>query len=168
MVQAIGYRRCSTSGQINGEGLGVQSDRIEAWCHLQGIELICIEEDVGVSGMVLNRPGLSRAIEGVLGLGSEGVLVVARLDRLGRSAVDVQMTLRTLMDRNVRVVAIGDSIDTGAGMGWAILRLLVGILSTFAELERETIRSRLVDGRTSGQPREPGVLVRAWPRTKGG
>ena len=51
------------------------------------------------------------------------------------------------MDADVRVVAINDGIDTGSGMGSAIVRLLVGILSTFAELEREVIKTRLLDGR---------------------
>jgi site-specific DNA recombinase len=146
-TQAIGYRRCSTVGQVDGEGLGVQSDKIEGWCRLQGLDLVRIEEDAGLSGATLNRPGLQRALDGVLALGRDGVLVVARLDRLGRSAIDVQVTLRTLMDANVRVVAINDGIDTGSGMGSAIVKLLVGILSTFGELEREIIRTRLLDGR---------------------
>jgi hypothetical protein len=37
------------------------------------------------------------------------------------------------MDADVRVVAINDGIDTGSGMGNAIVKLLVGILSTFGE-----------------------------------
>lgn len=146
-IQAIGYRRCSTVGQVDGEGLGVQSEKIDGWCRLQGLELVRIDEDAGISGATLNRPGLQRALEGVLALGRDGVLVVARLDRLGRSAIDVQVTVRTLMDADVRVVAINDGIDTGSGMGSAIVRLLVGILSTFAELERDVIKTRLLDGR---------------------
>ena len=146
-TQAIGYRRCSTLGQVDGEGLGVQSDKIEGWCRLQAFDLVRIEEDAGISGARMNRPGLQRALGAVLALGRDGVLVVARLDRLGRSAIDVQVTLRTLMDADVRVVAINDGIDTGSGMGNAIVKLLVGILSTFGELEREIIRTRLLDGR---------------------
>lgn len=146
-MKAIGYRRCSTLGQVDGEGLGVQSDKIEGWCRLHGVDLLGIEEDAGISGATVDRPGLKSAIEAALALRGDAVLVVARLDRLGRSAIDVQVTLRTLMEANVRVVAINDGIDTHSGMGSAIVKLLVGILSTFAELEREVIKTRLLDGR---------------------
>jgi putative DNA-invertase from lambdoid prophage Rac len=73
--------------------------------------------------------------------------VAARLDRLGRNAIEVQVTLRDLLASGVRVVAINDGIDTASGMGASILKLLVSILASFAELERDVIRSRLMDGR---------------------
>ena len=69
------------------------------------------------------------------------------LDRLGRNSIEVQVTLRDLLDSGVRVVAIGDGIDTSSGMGASIVKLLVSILSSFAELERDLIKSRLLDGR---------------------
>jgi DNA invertase Pin-like site-specific DNA recombinase len=71
------------------------------------------------------RPGLQEALRRVLELGKDGVLCVARLDRVGRNAIEVQVVLRDLLDAGVRVVAIGDSIDTSSGMGRSILRLLM-------------------------------------------
>jgi DNA invertase Pin-like site-specific DNA recombinase len=75
------------------------------------------------------------------------VLVVAKLDRLGRNSIEVQIVLKQLTDAGVRVVAIGDGLDSASGMGASILKLLVSILASFAELEREVIRVRLLDGR---------------------
>ncbi len=145
---AIGYIRVSTTGQVEGEGLGVQRDKIEAWCRYQDIDLHGIEEDAGLSGASTdNRPGLKKALKAALDLGPSGVLVVARLDRLGRNALDVQETLAVLLDSKVRIVSLGDGVDSESGMGAAILKLLTTILATFAEMEKDFIRARLLDGR---------------------
>lgn len=147
-MKAIGYRRVSTTAQLEGEGLAIQRERIEAWCQYQGIELVAQFEDAGISGASTeNRPGFKSAIRGVLGLGKGAVLVVYKLDRLGRNALDVQENLAVLMDARVRVVSVADGLDSASGMGAALLKLLTGILAAFAELEKETICSRLLDGR---------------------
>ncbi len=145
---AIGYERVSTTGQVDGEGLGVQRDKIVAWCRYQAIELRVIEQDAGLSGASTdNRPGLKRALKAALDLGPSGVLVVGRLDRLGRNAIDVQETLAVLLDSKVRIVSLGDGVDSESGMGSAILKLLTTVLATFAEMEKDFIRARLLDGR---------------------
>lgn len=146
-MQAIGYRRVSTAGQIEGEGLGVQADKIEAWCRYQQIDLVESFEDAGVSGATLDRPALRGALTKAFELGKEAVLVVAKLDRLGRNSIEVQTVLKQLTDAGVRVVAIGDGLDSASGMGTSILKLLVSILASFGELEREVIKVRLLDGR---------------------
>lgn len=146
-MKAIGYVRVSTLGQVDGEGLGVQRDKIVGWCHYQQVELVEIKEDAGVSGATMDRPGLQEALRRVRELGKDGVLVVARLDRLGRNAIEVQVVLRDLLDAGIRVVAIADSIDSASGMGRSILRLLTSILANFFEMEREIVRDRLLQGR---------------------
>lgn len=146
-VKVIGYSRVSTLGQVDGEGLGVQRDRIQAWATYQGFEVECIEEDAGISGASMERRGLKAVVSRALQLGAEAIVVVTKLDRLGRNALGVQQTLADLLASNVRIVAINDGVDSGSGMGTSILKLLTSILSAFAELERETIRVRLQDGR---------------------
>jgi DNA invertase Pin-like site-specific DNA recombinase len=146
---AVGYARVSTVSQVeNGDGLGAQKDRITAWCRYQQIDLMQVHEDAGISGSAMeNRPGLRSALRAVLYQGKGAVLVVYRLDRLGRTAVDVQEVLAVLLDAGVRVVSISDGIDSASGMGATLLKLLISILATFAELEKETIKTRLLDGR---------------------
>jgi DNA invertase Pin-like site-specific DNA recombinase len=147
-AKAIGYRRVSTSAQLEGEGLAIQRERIEGWCQYQGIELVAQFEDAGISGASTdNRPGFRNTIRAALAHGKNAVLVVYKLDRLGRNALDVQENLAVLMDAGVRVVSIADGLDSASGMGAALLKLLTGILAAFAELEKETICSRLLDGR---------------------
>jgi DNA invertase Pin-like site-specific DNA recombinase len=136
-------------GQVtDGDGLGVQRDKIAGWCSFQGLATPVIEEDAAISGASMeNRPGLSRALKAAFEAGAAGVLVVYKLDRLGRNAIDVQEVLAALLDAGVRVVSISDGVDSASGMGAALLKLLTSILATFAELEKETIRTRLLDGR---------------------
>lgn len=146
---AIGYVRVSSFSQVSdGHGLDIQQDKIRAWCAYQGLALVSTEEDAGVSGASTDhRPGLRRALKAVLEAGQGAVLVIYKLDRLGRSAIDVQEVLAVLLDAGVRVVSLADGVDSASGMGAALLKLLTSILSTFAEMEREAIRVRLLDGR---------------------
>ena len=145
----IGYVRVSTAGQVSdGDGLAVQREKIAGWCAYQGLTLATVEEDAGISGASTdNRPGFRRAIRAALGGAPGTVLVVYKLDRLGRNALDVQETLAVLLDAGVRVVSLADGVDSASGMGAALLKLLTSILATFAELEKETITARLQDGR---------------------
>ncbi len=146
---AIGYVRVSTLSQVtDGDGLGLQHDKIAGWCAYQGLPTPTIQQDAAVSGGAMdNRPGLLRALKAAFQAGPAGVLVVYKLDRLGRNAIDVQEVLAALLDAGVRVVSLSDGVDSSSGMGAALLKLLTSILATFAELEKETIRVRLLDGR---------------------
>jgi DNA invertase Pin-like site-specific DNA recombinase len=151
-MSIVGYVRVSGLSQVtDGEGLAVQREKIEAWCRYQGFAFdpaSNIEEDAAISGASTdNRPAFKRAVRRALSDAPGSTLVVYKLDRLGRNAIDVQETLAVLLDGGVRVVSIADGIDSASGMGSALLKLLTSILATFAELERETIRTRLLDGR---------------------
>lgn len=148
----IPYLRVSTLGQDTG--LEVQWEKIQAWAQFEGVKLrsellagAFVDKVSGASAD--NRPGFKAALRQALECAERGptTLVVYRLDRLGRNAVDVQEALAVLLDAGVRVVALCDGVDSASGMGEVVLKLLVSILSTVAELERETIRTRLLDGR---------------------
>jgi DNA invertase Pin-like site-specific DNA recombinase len=148
MEHAFGYARVSTTAQVTeGHGLDIQRERIAAWCAYQGAQLVGVEEDAGISGASTdNRPAFKRVMRRVLEHGEGACLVVYKLDRLGRNALDVQETLEVLLDAGVRVVAISDGVDSKSGMGAALLKLLTAILAAFAEMEKETIRTRLHEG----------------------
>src|ERR1700722_1298890 len=133
----VGYLRVSTLSQVtDGDGLGVQRDKIAGWCAYQGLPSPRLEQDAAVSGASTeNRPGLHRALHAVFEAGSGAILVVYKLDRLGRNAIDVQEVLAALLDAGVRVVSLADGVDSASGMGAALLKLLTSILATLAELE---------------------------------
>lgn len=145
----IPYLRVSTLGQDTG--LEVQWERIASWARFEGIELDVTRAFVDkVSGASTdNRPGYRAALKSALESAASGraTVVVYKLDRLGRNALDVQEALAVLLDAGVRVVAVADGIDSASGMGEAVLKLLVSLMAALAEMERESIRVRLLDGR---------------------
>lgn len=148
-MKTISYVRVSTAGQVtDGDGLGVQREKIHAWVSIHAVGAVEEHEDAGISGSrTENRPGLRAALQSALRAGRGSTLVVTKLDRLGRNALDVQETLALLLDAGVRVVSVLDGLDSASGLGSALLRGLVGLLGAFAEIERDAIRTRCILGR---------------------
>lgn len=112
--------------------------------------------DHGVSGTKDRRPALDTLIRDAKRRRFD-VLVCWRLDRLGRSLKHLIVMLDELTNLGISFVSIGESIDTTSTMG----RLLLGILGSFAEFERERIRERVraglararAQGKRLGRPR---------------
>lgn len=97
--------------------------------------------DEGVSGAVpaADRPGFAKMLEFV----REGdTLYVYAVDRLGRDAIDIQMTVRKLIDKGVTVDIHGLG-PIGRGVG----ELIVAVLAQVANMEREKIITRTTAGR---------------------
>jgi DNA invertase Pin-like site-specific DNA recombinase len=76
-------------------------------------------------------------------------VVVWRIDRLGRSLVDVLNTVNLLRDRGVHVRSISDGIDPTTSTG----RLTLNMLATLAEYERELIVERVNAGIATARQR---------------
>ncbi|MGA2932232.1 MAG: recombinase family protein, partial [Acidimicrobiales bacterium] len=86
----VGYVRVSTDEQAtSGLGLDAQRAAIDDECSRRGWELVEVYEDAGASGKtIVGRPALQEALEAVRSHRA-GALVVAKLDRLSRSLLDV-------------------------------------------------------------------------------
>lgn len=69
-------------------------------------------------------------------------LVVWRIDRIGRSMIDVITTVNALVERGVAVRSLADGIDPSSREG----RLMLSLMATFAEYERELIQERVQAG----------------------
>ena len=74
-------------------------------------------------------------------------VVVWRVDRLGRSLIDVLNTVKLLQERDVQVQSISDGIDPSMTSG----RLMLNMLATLAEYERELITERVNAGITAAR-----------------
>lgn len=134
MTQRIAYYRVSTHDQsieAQREALGGQFDR----------EFI----DEGVSGGTLaaDRPGFGE----LLAYARQGDAVhVYSIDRLGRDALDVQSTVKHLLDKGVTVDVRGlGPISGDAG------KIIVAVLAQMAEIERNRIRERCEAGRAAAR-----------------
>ena len=133
-MSRIAYYRVSTGDQsieAQRKALGGSFDREFA--------------DEGVSGgsVAASRPGFSSLLAYV----REGDTVcVYAIDRLGRDALDVQSTVRGLMEKGVTVDVHGlGSIGRGAG------ELIVAVLAQVADMERQRIRERCEAGREAAK-----------------
>lgn len=102
--------------------------------------------DEGISGASLNREGLSRLMEEI----TEGdIVVVWKLDRLGRSLSHLIETVGQLHARNVGFHSIQDAIDTTTSGG----RLYFHIMAALAEFERDLISERTKAGMAAAKAR---------------
>lgn len=122
-----GYARVSTADQRHD----LQVDALQQ----TGCEQIVQEVMSGAKSLVLRDTLLSRLVEG-------DELVVWRLDRLGRSTLDVLEQLEDLQRRKIRFRTLEGDFDTQTAMGRAMLT----IMASLAELERETLRERVKSG----------------------
>ncbi len=138
------YIRVSTARQDQeGYSIPLQKERLIAYCKAKGWVVAGIFVDPGHSGSSLDRPGMARLIEGVEA-GKYDVVLVYKLDRLSRSQKDTLFLIEDVfMTNKTDFVSMQESFDTTTIYG----RAMVGVLSVFAQMERETIAERTLMGR---------------------
>src|SRR5439155_20291295 len=104
---------------------------------VQGAELIDVIVDAGESAASLNRPGMARMLV-LVDSRAVQVVIIAKLDRLTRSVKDLGELLETFQHRNVSLVSVAESLDTGSAAG----RLVINIMASVSQWEREAIGER--------------------------
>jgi site-specific DNA recombinase len=145
-MKIAGYARVSTADQIDNTSLEDQKRIVEDRCQKEGHELYQFYSDEGVSGGSLQRPALQKLIADAKAKRFEAVYFT-KLDRLGRSVRDIANLYHDLHEEcGIGLVCIDDpSLNTTGKMG-SVTR---GILSTFAQFERDMIRERTTAGRAA-------------------
>lgn len=131
----IGYARVSTADQ----NLDAQIDALKA----AGCERIYSDK---ASGKLAKRPELDKALEY---LRPGDVLVIVKLDRLGRSLANLMEISRVLRDRGIDLVVTTQGIDTSTIGG----RLYFNILASIAEFQRELIVENTKEGLDAARAR---------------
>ena len=131
-MRHLGYTRVSTATQDAQLQLDALLDA--------GVQRRDVFSDVtSGSRTARERPGMKRLLDYV----EEGdTVVVWRIDRLGRSLIDVLNTVNLLREQGVKVRSLSDGIDPETTSG----RLMLGMLATLAEYERELIVERVNAG----------------------
>src|SRR3546814_13048060 len=128
----IGYARVSKADGT--QSLDLQHDALRA----AGVEPGNIYDD-RASGSRDDRPGLAACLKS---LRDGDVLIVWKLDRLGRTLTHLVSTVQNLSDRGLGLRVLtgtGAQIDTPTQPG----RMVVGLSATLAELERVDLRQDL-------------------------
>lgn len=133
------YIRVSTDAQFEeGYSVEAQKEMLGAYCISKGIKNYRFYIDGGFSGSNLNRPALEDMIADIKADKIDSVLVY-KLDRLSRSQKDTLYLIEDVFNpKGVDFVSLNESMDTSTPLG----RLMLGILSAFAQLERENIKER--------------------------
>ncbi len=130
----IAYYRVSTADQS-----------IQAQRHELGGPFDREFEDNGVSGekLAADRPGFAKLLEQIR---KGDTLYVYAVDRLGRDAIDVQKTVRHLIDQGVAIYILGIGALAGD-----TAPLILAVLAQVADLERRKIRERTEAGRKAAR-----------------
>ena len=131
-MRHLGYTRVSTASQDAQLQLDALVD--------SGVQKRDVFSDVtSGSRTATERPGMKRLMDYIE---PGDTVVVWRIDRLGRSLIDVLNTVNLLRDKGVKIRSLSDGIDPETTSG----RLMLGMLATLAEYERELITERVNAG----------------------
>ena len=138
------YARVSTQEQAReGYSIEEQADRLKKYCEAIGQQDYSLYIDPGFSGASMDRPELRRLIADVK-RGIISKVIVYKLDRLSRSQKDTLYIIEDVILANgADFESITERFDTGTPFG----RAMIGILSVFAQLEREQITERMKMGK---------------------
>lgn len=143
-MATVGYARVSTEDQ----NLDLQLAALRA------VDCDRIETDHGVSGSARRRPGLDRMLDA---LEAGDVVVVWRLDRLGRSLAHLIELVDQFRARGVQFRSLCESIDTTTAAG----ELVFHMFGALAQFERGLIRERTAAGLQAA--RRKGVMLGRRP-----
>jgi len=164
-MKAIGYIRVSTVEQAK-EGLSLENQeaKIRSYCDLKDLNLLEIIEDAGISAKNLRRPGAQKVIE-MARTKQVDSIVVLKLDRMFRSAVDALVTTKQFDKWGVSFHSIQETIETKSAMG----KFYYTIAAGYAELERGIIgeRTREVLQRKKANGEVYGHVPFGYKRFKG-
>ena len=138
-TRAALYMRVSTDAQFEeGYSIEQQKEMLEAYCKAKRIEEYECYIDPGFSGSNIERPAMQNLIRDI----REGRIthvLVYKLDRLSRSQKDTLYLIEDVFNtHDVTFTSLNENFDTSTPTGKAML----GMMSVFAQLERETIRER--------------------------
>lgn len=133
------YARVSTSDQNCSSQLGELREYVTRRAWESAGEYV----DTGWSGAKASRPALDRLMADAAKRKFDGVIVY-KIDRFGRSVLHLNQQIASLTSYGIRFIAISQAIDTDQSNPTS--RLLLHILASVAEFEREMIRERTLIG----------------------
>ena len=137
------YVRVSTENQIENYSIEEQIQRLQAYCLSKDYAIYDMYVDGGYSGGNTNRPALLKLINDAEQRKIQAV-VVYKLDRLSRSQKDTLTLIEDKFLKNdVDFISVSENFDTSTPFGKA----MIGILSVFAQLEKDQITERFTMGR---------------------
>jgi site-specific DNA recombinase len=144
MQKVAVYIRVSTTAQLEeGYSIEEQKAKLESYCDIKDWHVYKVYTDGGFSGSTTERPALEQLIKDAQSKLFDTVLVY-KLDRLSRSQKDTLYLIEDIfLKNNIEFVSLLENFDTSTPFG----RAVIGLLSVFAQLEREQIKERMQLGK---------------------
>jgi len=161
-VRCAIYTRKSTDEGLDRDfnSIDAQRESAEAYIASQKNEgWVCLAhryDDGGYTGGNMDRPALQRLLADIEA-GKVDAIVVYKVDRLSRSLLDFARIIETLDRHNVSFVSVTQQFNTATSMG----RLVLNVLLSFAQFEREIIAERTRDKMSAA--RRKGKWVGGMP-----
>jgi len=157
MVKAAVYVRTSTIS--HGQSTDMQLRELQLLAERKGYEIVKQYSDEGQSGTKDSRPALNQMLADAR-KGKFRVLLVWRLDRLGRSLAHLLRLLEDFRAHGVELVSYSEGLDFTTTTG----KLLYQLLAAFGEFERNVIAERVQSGLRAAKARgvrlgRPRVMV---------
>jgi site-specific DNA recombinase len=154
-MRVKGYIRVSTLEQAKEDkvSLGVQKESIINYAKSQvgitppGEDDFYIDKSSG--GRMDDRPELQRLLRDIKN-GKVEHLLVWKQDRLSRTALDTQLLFKEFENYNVHYKSVTEPFETNTAIG----KVLMGVISSFAEMERNNIKERMLGGRYAKTARD--------------
>ncbi|MFL6725214.1 MAG: recombinase family protein [Sphingomicrobium sp.] len=156
------YARKSTDRGLDMPVNSLESQReicrayIKSQAHRNWYETTANYDDGGYSGGTLERPALKQLISDVEA-GRVDIIVVYKIDRLTRSLLDFVRLADVLEQHGASFISVTQAFDTSDSMG----RLILNVLLTFAQFERELMSDRVRDKKAA--MRRKGLFTGGLP-----
>lgn len=156
------YVRVSTTSQLEeGYSIDEQKAKLESYCDIKDWHVYKVYTDGGFSGSTTERPALEQLIRDAERKKFDTVLVY-KLDRLSRSQKDTLFLIEDVFIKNgIEFLSLQENFDTSTPFGKA----MIGLLSVFAQLEREQIKERMQLGKLGRAKAGKSMM---WGRTSYG
>nr|BFD68764.1 hypothetical protein HAGR004_37860 [Bdellovibrio sp. HAGR004] len=141
--KVFGYIRRS----LEKENLSLQAQEksIRAFAESQSWNLLNIYCDPGDSGKTLNRPGFQKMMSDISNRSEKiDLILVMKLDRVSRHLKDILVLIEDdLQPKSIGLKSVTETFDSSTAEG----RLMISMLGSFAEFERNRISERMMDGK---------------------
>ena len=139
------YTRVSTAMQTDGYSLDAQERKLHDYAEYNNLKIVGKYSDEGRSGKsVEGRPEFLRMMDDIEAHKDDvSYVLVFKLSRFGRNAKDVLVNLETMQSNDVNLICVEDGIDSSKDAG----KLIISVLASVAEIERENIAAQTFAGR---------------------
>ena len=143
IIRCACYVRVSTENQLENYSIDEQIDRLKSYCKAKDYTIVKFYTDGGYSGGNMNRPALQQMLKDIQA-GYIDTVAVYKLDRLSRSQKDTLTLIEdSFLANKVDFISVNENFDTSTPFG----RAMIGILSVFAQLEKDQITERFQMGK---------------------